>query len=226
MLPSKISRFEDGEQKVATSTSGVLGRVDTVESFPRTLPRVLFVAGMVGALAAFVLTMEKFAVLADPNYIPTCSVNPVLNCGSIMRTPQAEVFGFPNPLLGLVGFPVVAAVGAMMLAGTRPARWVWFGLQIGATVGVVFVHWLIFQSLYRIGVLCPYCMVVWAVTIPIFWYVTVTSLSQVRVPGPLARIVGFASRNHGVLVTMWLLAICGLVLMRFFDYWSSLVTGA
>ena len=29
----------------------------------------------------------------------------------------------------------------------------------------MFVHWLIFQSLYRIGALCPYCMVVWAVTI-------------------------------------------------------------
>ncbi len=41
------------------------------------------------------------------------------------------------------------------------------GLAAGTLLGTVFVHWLIFQSLYRIGALCPYCMVVWAVTIPL-----------------------------------------------------------
>ena len=46
-------------------------------------------------------------------------------------------------------------------------RWYWAGLAAGTLLGTVFVHWLIFQSLYRIGALCPYCMVVWAVTIPL-----------------------------------------------------------
>ena len=46
-------------------------------------------------------------------------------------------------------------------------RWYWAGLATGTLLGTAFVHWLIFQSLYRIGALCPYCMVVWAVTIPL-----------------------------------------------------------
>lgn len=32
--------------------------------------------------------------------------------------------------------------------------------------------WLIGQCLYVIGALCPWCVVVWAVMIPLFWYVT------------------------------------------------------
>lgn len=57
---------------------------------------------------------------------------------------------------------VVAATGASLLAGARFSRWYWLGLQIGVAAAAVFVHWLIVQSLYVLGALCPYCMVVWA----------------------------------------------------------------
>ncbi len=43
----------------------------------------------------------------------------------------------------------------------------WRGLAAGTAVGAGFVHWLVHQSLYDIGALCPYCLVVWAVTIPV-----------------------------------------------------------
>jgi uncharacterized membrane protein len=141
---------------------------------------LLLIGGTVGLLAAGVLTVEKIAILRDPTHVPSCSINPVLACGTVMTKPQAEAFGLPNPLLGIAGFAMVAVVGAALLAGAGFRRWFWLGLQAGATFGVVFVHWLIFQSLYRIGALCPYCMVVWAVTIPIFWYVTLHNLRATR----------------------------------------------
>jgi uncharacterized membrane protein len=187
----------------------------------RVLPWVLLVGGLIGELAAFVLTVEKIALLSDPSYVPTCSINPVLSCGSIMRTPQAELFGFPNPLLGIAGFGVVVTTGVALLAGTRLARWYWLGLQAGATAGVVLVHWLIYQSLYSIGALCPYCMVVWAVTIPIFVYVTVHNLQAGHLP---AR--GWARRlgdYHSVIVVAWFLVIAVLALEAFWNYWSSLL---
>jgi uncharacterized membrane protein len=133
----------------------------------RALAWWLLASGLIGLVAAFVLAVEKYALLADPTYVPSCSLNPVLSCGSIMASPQAEAFGFPNPLLGIAGFNVVAATGAALLAGARLAEWFWAALQLGVFAAVVFVHWLIFSSLYRIGALCPYCMIVWAVTIPL-----------------------------------------------------------
>src|SRR5699024_5489701 len=40
-------------------------------------------------------------------------------------------------------------------------------LLAGTTLALIFIHWLAYQSLWRINVLCPWCLVVWAVTIPI-----------------------------------------------------------
>ena len=60
----------------------------------RTLGWLLLVGGLLGLAAAFVLAVEKYALLADPAYVPTCSLNPVLSCGSVMSSLQAEVFGF------------------------------------------------------------------------------------------------------------------------------------
>ncbi|MDJ0361889.1 vitamin K epoxide reductase family protein [Rhodococcus sp. H29-C3] len=191
--------------------------------FDRSLPWLLLAGGLTGLCAAFVLTVEKFALALDPGYAPTCSINPVLNCGSVMATPQASTFGFPNSLLGIGGFAVVAAVGAALLAGAAFDRWFWVAAQVGVTVAVVFVHWLILQSLYEIGALCPYCMAVWAVTAPIFWYVTLRNLDCVRSKPVLRRWIELSIRNHSVPLTVWFLAVIALIAQRFWPYWSTLL---
>ncbi|MFB6395062.1 vitamin K epoxide reductase family protein [Polymorphospora sp. 2-325] len=188
----------------------------------RIIGWTLTIGGLVGALAAFVLTVEKIALLQDPAYTPTCSINPILSCGSIMTTGQAEVFGFPNPLIGLATFPVVAATGAAMLAGTRLPRWWWLALQAGATFGVGFVHWLFFQSLYRIGALCPYCMVVWVAMIVLFTYTTLHNLDRGHLPAP-RRLTDTLLRVHSAIPTTWLLVLAALIGVRFWDYWRTLL---
>lgn len=186
--------------------------------FPvRALPWVLTGGGAVGLVASFVLTVEKIALLADADYVPTCSINPVLSCGSIMRTPQAEVLGFPNPLLGVVGFTVVLTTGVVVLAGARLPHWYWLGLQVGSALGVLFIHWLAFQSLYEIGALCPYCMVVWVVTVPVFWYTTLRNWSRE------SRLREWALKYHGVVITVWYALVAAAVLEAFWFYWRTLL---
>lgn len=185
---------------------------------------VLSVGGLVGLTAALVLTIEKFALVADPSYVPTCSINPILSCGSVMASPQAEVFGFPNPLLGIVGFTVVMVTGTTLVGGARLPRWYWSGLQAGVTLGVVFVHWLAFQSLYRIGALCPYCLVVWAVTIPLFFYVTLRNLDTYLSPTRrhLRRATAIAASFHTVMLTVWFLGFVVAIAARFWSSWLLL----
>ena len=182
--------------------------------------------GLIGFVAAFILLVEKIALLKDPSYVPSCSINPILNCGSIMRTDQAEVFGFPNPIIGVAGYAIISTVGVALLAGAKLRPWFWWGLQAGTVGGIVLVHWLIFQSLYRIDALCPYCMVVWVVTIPIFWYTTLQNVSRSRLhlsdaAGKTTRVLG---EYHAVVVTVWYLAIAALIAQRFWDYWSTLLS--
>jgi uncharacterized membrane protein len=179
----------------------------------------ILIAGIVGLAAALTLTVEKIEILINPDYVPSCSINPVLSCGSVMVTPQASAFGFPNPLIGIVAFSVVVVTAVLALAKVRLPRWYWAGLAIGTALGVVFIHWLIFQSLYRIGALCPYCMGVWAVTIPLF--VVVASVALRPLQSNAAVRVLYTWRWS--LVALWFTGLILLILVRFWDYWSTLI---
>lgn len=180
---------------------------------------ILMVAGgALGLLAAFQLTLEKVRVLADPDYVPGCDLNPVLSCGSVIVTPQAEVFGFPNPVLGLIGFTAVITLGVLMLARVSLPRWVWVGLNIGALAGFAFVQWLVWQSLYSIGSLCPWCMVVWAVTVPIFVWVTASNLAAGRL-GVQGAVVDAVVSLRGLILAAWFVILAGLIFVRWQDFW-------
>jgi uncharacterized membrane protein len=191
----------------------------------RALAWWLIVGGLMGLVAAATLLVEKIKLLADPTYVPSCSLNPVLSCGSIMSTDQAEVLGFPNPVIGVAAFPLLVATGAAVLAGGRLARWYWWGLQAGVVAGAAFVVWLFVQSLYRIGALCPYCMVVWAVVVPTFIYVTLRNLESGLFGERVARapvVRGVASWHAVVVLVVFLLAIV-LIGEQFWYYWSTLL---
>ena len=151
----------------------------------------VLIAGVAGLAASMALTVEKFELLIDPHYVPSCNINPIVSCGSVMTTPQAAVLGFPNPLLGIIGFTVVLVTGVLTVSKVALPQWYWIGLSIGTLVGVVLVHWLIFQSLYRIGALCPYCMVVWAVSVPLLVVLMTNVFRPVldRGDSTLARVV-------------------------------------
>ena len=183
---------------------------------------ILTIGGLVGGAAAFVLTVEKIALLSDPAYVPTCSINPILSCGSIMTTDQAEVFGFPNPLIGVITFPVVVTSGVALLAGIRLPRWWWLALQAGTLFGVVFVTWLFYQSVYRIGALCPYCMVVWVAMIVLFCYTTLRNLDRGALPAP-RRLTDATLKVHSALPTVWLLVLTALIGVHFWSYWRTLL---
>lgn len=185
----------------------------------RAIGWILVGAGFIALLAAMVLAIEKFRLIEDPSYVPTCSVDAVLSCGSVMASEQSEAFGFPNPLLGIAGFGALTAFGVALVAGTRFPRWLWLTIQAGVTFAMGFVVWLIFQSTYRIEALCPYCMVVWAMTIVSFVYVTVFNLAR----GNLAIRAPTIVRYHGVALTLMLLVVVAVIGQAFWDYWQDVL---
>lgn len=191
----------------------------------RFLPWLLVIGGAIGLIASFVIMFEKIQLLEDPSYQLACDVNPIVSCGSVMQSEQAEAFGFANPFIGLVAFPVLITIGAAMFAGARFKRWFWLGLQAGTIFGVLFVHWLFYQSVYNIGALCPYCMAVWVVTIATFWYVTLHNLraNHIRLSGKLAGAEAFIQRHSLDVLFVWYLVIAGLIVHHFWYYFSTLV---
>lgn len=179
----------------------------------------LIVLGGIGLVAAGALTIERFDLLIDPTYVPSCSINPIISCGTVMITPQAALFGFPNPLLGLVAYTIVITTGVIALTGAVLPRWYWVALAIGVLLGEVLLHWLIFQSLYRIGALCPYCMIAWAITLPIL-IITADQALTTDHPSAVAR---FLHEWRWSVAALWYAAVLLLVTERFWTYWSTLL---
>lgn len=175
--------------------------------------------GAAGLVAAFVLSVEKLRLLENPTAALSCNFNLILNCATVMKTAQAHVFGFPNSFIGMMGYPVVITVAVAGLAGVRlPRRFLQLA-QVGFGLGLIFAYWLFFQSVYVIGVLCPWCLIVTFSTTLIFETLLRYNLRENSFglsKNSHARVLIFLKKDYDKLaVAGWLLLMVLLVLLKF-----------
>lgn len=157
MSTTTEAEVEAGAEKSPTSR-----RVRTI------LFTEMLVFAILSLIASWVLAYDAIVLARDPDAILACSINEVLDCAAVGRTWQANVWGFPNAFFGLVGEPVVMTIAVAMLAGTRFPRWFMFAANIGYLLGVIFAYWLLYQSTFVIGALCPWCLLVTLATTFVF----------------------------------------------------------
>lgn len=161
-------------------------RVIDVKAPPRPYAYAitLIVLGVAGVIAAFALTVDKFALLENPQITLNCDISVLVACGPNLNSAQGSLFGFPNPILGLVGWMAPIVVGAALLAGARFERWFRILFNIGVAGAMALVIFLIITSIFFLGTLCLWCMLTWVATIPVFWLVTLNNLRDgtIRVP--------------------------------------------
>jgi uncharacterized membrane protein len=191
----------------------------------QALPYILIVAGVIGCIASFALTYDKIHVLQDPNYSPGCNISPILSCGSVMKREQANLLGVPNTIYGLIAFSMLLSFGILLAGGAKVKKWVWIGAQVASVLGIIFMHYLFFQGVYRINAICPWCFVVWMITIPVFWYITLYNLKErnIKPPTSLNSASVFIQKHHGDILLVWYLIIFGVLLQHFWYYWSTLL---
>ena len=188
----------------------------------QALPYILLVGSVVGLVASFALTYDKIQVLKNPAYAPSCNINPVLSCGSVMQTEQASLLGVPNTIFGLMGFSALITLSVLLIAGATVKKWMWLGLQAGMTAGMFFMLYLFVQGIYRINAICPYCFAVWMIIPPMFWYTTLYNLREgnLKISQPINR---FLQTHHGDILLAYYMIIFGLILNRFWYYWQTLI---
>ena len=204
-MSSASARLKDREADLALATPPARARS------ARGLGWLLALGGFSGLAAAFQLTIDKIELLRNPDALFACNLNAFVSCSGVMSSSQAEAFGFPSSIIGVVGFSVVTAIGVLAILQTDLPNLVWFGLQAGATSGVALVTWLQYESIFRLGSLCPYCMVVWVVTIAVFVCVSGSNIERF-VPGRHASLVADWSL---LIVLLWLTAVATIIWLRF-----------
>lgn len=192
---------------------------------PHILPYILIIASLVSLASALILGKDKLALLENAHTTLNCNLDPVLSCSNVIATPQAAVFGFPNPWIGFAAFSVFITVGVMMLAGAQLKRWFWIAFEVGMILAMIFAYWLLTQSIFVIGALCPYCLVVDVMVTTMFWYLTLHVFEQgyVNMPARLARLSTFARRHHVEILITWFLLIVALILQHFWYYYGQVL---
>ncbi len=171
---------------------------------------LLSVGGLVGWFSSFILTVDKIKLLEDPTYISSCNINSVIACGNIVKTAQASVFGFPNSVIGVSSFPILVLVGVLGLLQIAVPKWMYQVIALVSGLATVFVSWLFFQSVYVIGNLCPYCIVVWGMTVPIF-FLTLRDLIKVS----KSKNIKYLEPFTGILTLAWFLVVGSAIFLEF-----------
>ncbi|WP_349897858.1 vitamin K epoxide reductase family protein [Parafrigoribacterium soli] len=195
---------------------------DTVDARPRALGIGLLVGGLGGLLAAAALIIEKIESLAHPAARLSCDLSAFVGCSASLGSEQGSLLGIPNPLPGLVFWSVIVTLGVMIVVVEVP-RWIWLGLALGMTGAFALVVWFILQSIYVIGVLCPWCMLTWLVTIPLFLLVVGHVLRSGLLPVPAGvRRAAAASYQWVWIITLGIVAVVVILAQLRLDVLGSL----
>jgi uncharacterized membrane protein len=169
--------------------------------------------------ASFVLSIDAVRLAGDPAANLSCNINSVLNCGTVANSWQAHLLGFPNAFLGLVAEPVVITIAVASLGGARFPRWFMFAAQVVYTVGVIFAYWLFYQSMFNIGALCPWCLLVTASTTLVFSTLTHVNIRDGNLFLPArtrpALLAALDADLDAIAVTIWLLALALAVILKY-----------
>lgn len=81
---------------VATEATGLTPDSPAGPAVPALSAWSVLVAGVIGLVASVTLTLEKIDILLDPAYVPSCNINPILSCGSVMITRRRRCWASPT----------------------------------------------------------------------------------------------------------------------------------
>jgi uncharacterized membrane protein len=202
---------------------GIINAMFKNVTLSKAIPYLLIVGGVIGLICSFIITEDKLKLAENPHFTPSCNLNPVISCGSVMSSKQGSLLGFPNPWIGLAAFAVLVTIGVSILAGSKFKRWFWVGLETGIVLGLAFAYWLLAESIYRIHALCPYCLAVDVVVITLFWYVSLYGVQEgfIKLPARLIGLGDFARKHHLDILLFWFVILIAVILQHFWYYYGQ-----
>jgi uncharacterized membrane protein len=186
---------------------------------------IWIIFGLVGLIAAFALVIEKIHVLEQPAASLSCDLNVFVSCKSVMASWQSHILGFPNPIIGVAGYSIPIVVGFATLAGARLHDWFYRAMVAGFGMAFVFVLWLSSQSIFVIQVLCPYCMLAWLGTIPLFWHTLLWTLSEDILEAPVSwtNFIDAAAKRSWMFSVGTELLIALVIVVKFWSAWPATI---
>ena len=143
------------------------GTVERLRAYRKTYWAML-VSSTLSLIASLVLSYDAVKLAGSPSSKLSCDINAVVSCGKVAKSWQSTLLGFPNSFIGLMTEPVVITVAVAGLGLVTFPRWFMRAAHLVYGAGLIFALWLLSQSLFVIGSLCPWCLLVTVSTITVF----------------------------------------------------------
>ena len=199
--------------------TGLLSRLDRIRHANSWIFGTMLASSLLSLAASFVLSVDALQLAADPTAELSCNINAVISCGTVAASWQSQLLGFPNAFLGLIAEPVVITIAVACLGGVRFPRWFMFAAQVVYAIGLGLAYWLFYQSMFHIGALCPWCLLVTVSTTLVFATLTHVNIRDnnlflpARLQATMAR--GLRANLDLVLVVVWLLILALAVVVKY-----------
>lgn len=181
---------------------------------------ILLFGSTIGLIASVWQAADRVQMLKHPEASLSCNLNPVIDCTGVLSSRWASLFGFPNAFIGIAIFAMLLMAGALFVSGGKPTK-AFSRLLLGISIILIlFALWFFGMSLYVIGKVCIFCLFIWSVSVPIFWY---GLLNFWRTQPPkrawLQKMQTFSERHHLDILLLVYAVMILLYFIRFRSYY-------
>lgn len=145
-----------------------------VAPVPRWAVVSTFVLSLLGLAVSIYLTIAHF----EGTGILACSdVHSLVDCAAVTTSKWSEVFGIPVAVLGLINFVVMVPLNSPW-GWAQKNYYVHLARFVLTGAGMLFVLWLVYCELVKVGHICLYCTAVHIITFALLIILTRVSPEQ------------------------------------------------
>lgn len=170
-------------QRARTAPAAVAAPESVTEATPAWFQWTTWGLSLAGLGVSVYLTIAHF----NTSVSLVCPASSTINCEKVTTSPQSYLFGIPVAVLGLAFYLFMAVANSPWLwrANWPPLRWARIGSVV---VGIVFVLYLIYCELFKIGAICLWCTSVHVITFCLFGLIVFSAAAGYGMTKPASRI--------------------------------------
>jgi uncharacterized membrane protein len=150
-------------QRARTPVAAAVAEETATAGAPAWLKWTTWALSFAGLGVSIYLTIAHF----NQSVSLVCPASSTINCEKVTTSPESYVFGIPVAVLGLAFYVFMVAANSPWAwrAAWPPLRWARIGSVV---VGIVFVLYLVYCELFKIGAICLWCTSVHVITFCLF----------------------------------------------------------
>ncbi len=203
--------------------SAIMSNMKLNWTLEKVFPWIMVIIGIIGLTSSLILTHDTLAINANPNYVPSCNINPIVSCGNVISYKGDNIFGLPYPFYGVAAFSVVVTLGVSLLANAKFKKWFWLSFQTVVTLGLAAAYAMLLKSIYSIHALCPFCLTIDVATTTLFWYTTLYNADHGLIDKrfPNNRWYKLIRKHHLDILILWILVLAVAIIKHFWYYYGK-----